>query len=73
MNAPLSRQATKIRRTEEELIYRGPGEVGIGPVRIVYFSKNQYFKGIILNHVGPCALDTDLSKVLKNMCFDPKI
>ena len=35
--------------------------------------KIQYSKGIILNHVGPSALDTDLSKVFKNMCFDPKL
>ena len=52
--------------------YRGCGEKGNAPLRIVLFSKTQYSKGIRLSHDGPHALGRDLSKVLKNMCFPPK-
>ena len=54
------------------LNYRGCGEKGNAPLRIVLFSKIQYSKGIRLSHVGPHALDRDLSKVFKNMCFPAK-
>ena len=52
--------------------YFGTGEKGNAPVRIDFFPKNLYSKAIELRHVGPHALDRDLSKVFKNMCFDPK-
>ena len=54
------------------VVYRGTGERGNAPVRIDFFSRNLYSKAIGLRHVGPHALDRDLSKVFKNMCFDPK-
>ena len=53
-------------------MYRGCGEKGNAPLRIVLFSKIQYSKGTRLSHVGPHALDRDLSKVFKNMCFPTK-
>ena len=52
--------------------YRGPGEYENTPVRIDFFTKYLYSKAIGLRHVGPHALDRDLSEVFKNMCFDPK-
>ena len=52
--------------------FRGTGERGNAPVRIDFFPRNLYSKAIGLRHVGPHALDRDLSQVFKNMCFDPK-
>ena len=37
---------------------------------LIFFPRNLYSKAI--GHVGPHALDRDLSQVFKNMCFDQK-